>query len=71
MGVCYIWCSVVVSPRVGVATMLSLVIAGQMVASLLIDHFGLMQMPMLPATLPRLLGAALLITGAALMAFFR
>ncbi len=34
------WSRVVVAPRLGAATMIATIIAGQMLASLLLDHFG-------------------------------
>jgi transporter family-2 protein len=47
--------------------MLSMVIAGQMVASLLIDHFGLLHAPLFQATPLRLVGALFVAVGAAIM----
>jgi transporter family-2 protein len=67
LGMLYVGSSIVISPKIGVAPMLSMVIAGQMVMSLLIDHFGLLHAPLFPTTPFRLVGAILVAVGAALM----
>jgi len=69
LGVLYIWSSIVLSPKIGLAAMLSMVIAGQMLMSLLIDHFGHLNAPVYPATPQRIAGAMLVIAGAAVMSF--
>ncbi|MBV9521765.1 MAG: DMT family transporter, partial [Alphaproteobacteria bacterium] len=46
---------------------LALILAGQMLASLAFDHYGLFGIAPHPADLPRLAGAALLIAGVALI----
>lgn len=71
VGVFYLWSSVVVSPRLGVALTLGGVIAGQIAASVIIDHFGLLGTTVRPATLGRIAGVALMATGIALVAIFR
>ena len=40
LGATYVLISVLVTPRVGVGTLTALVIAGQMVVSVLLDHYG-------------------------------
>lgn len=51
------------TPKLGVATSLAAVVAGQVVLGLAIDHFGLMGVPRQPVSLTRLGGAALVIGG--------
>jgi transporter family-2 protein len=46
---------------------LALIVVGQMLGSLSFDHFGLLGVPHHPATVIRLVGAALLIAGAAVI----
>jgi transporter family-2 protein len=53
-----------VFPRIGASYAVVLMVAGQCVAALLVDHFGLMGMPRDPLTFPRALGVALVATGA-------
>ena len=50
-------------PRLGAATVLALVVLGQMVASLILDHFGLLGLAQHPVTPKRMLGAIFLIFG--------
>lgn len=50
--------------QIGAANMFVLIIAGQLTAALLMDHFGLLGMKYNPVTLQKLLGIALLIGGA-------
>lgn len=51
------------APRLGVGTAISLIVAGQIVAALAIDHFGLLRSPTFPLTPGRLVGAALMAVG--------
>ena len=60
-GAIYIAISILLVQRLGAATFIAVVVAGQMIASVVFDHFGLFGMPQQPADLPRLLGAILLV----------
>ena len=66
-GAIYIAISILLIPRLGAAIVIGLIVAGQMLGSLAFDHFGLFGIPVHPASLPRLAGAALLITGVILI----
>jgi bacterial/archaeal transporter family-2 protein len=68
LGTLFVWSSIVVSPRIGVAALLCAVVAGQMLASLMIDHFGWCHATQFPVSAQRLIGAALVVTGAVVMA---
>lgn len=50
-------------PRLGVALTFSLAIAGQMLVTLLIDHFGFLDVPVKEINIPRVLGVILIIAG--------
>lgn len=50
-------------PRLGTAAVLSLTIVSQLVAGLVLDHFGLFGMRGIPLDLKRVLGVALLVAG--------
>ena len=54
-------------PKLGAATFIALLVAGQMLCSLAFDHFGLLGIPVHPASLVRLAGAAFLILGVVLI----
>jgi transporter family-2 protein len=56
-----------VFPRLGAATALALMVLGQGVMALVIDHHGLWGMRPVPVTGPRLLGVACLVAGMLLL----
>lgn len=66
-GAIFITTAIFTVPRLGAATVLALVVVGQMVGSLTFDQFGLLGLPQQPATLVRLVGAGLLILGVVLV----
>ncbi len=55
------------APRIGVATMLTAAVAGQIFAALIMDHFGLLGLARQPVSLERIAGAALVLVGAVLV----
>ncbi len=59
--------SIVTAPKLGAATLVALILAGQAFASLLVDHFGWVGFEEHPVTLLRLLGILLLAGGVALV----
>ncbi len=66
-GAVYIGISIMLVPRLGTATFVTLLVAGQMLASLVFDHYGLFGVPRHPADLYRLTGAAFLVAGVVLV----
>ncbi|MDO1558165.1 DMT family transporter [Brevundimonas sp. 2R-24] len=52
------------APRIGVASAATLVIAGQMLLALVLDHYGLLRLEARPATLTKIAGVALVFAGA-------
>ena len=57
--------TIVLIPRLGAATTVGLILAGQVVPSVVIDHFGLIRVPVHELNVPRLIGAVLIVVGAA------
>jgi transporter family-2 protein len=55
--------AVLVFPRLGAAYAIALMVCGQCLAAMVIDHYGLMGMEKNPATLQRALGVALVVGG--------
>jgi len=53
--------------RLGAATFIALLIAGQMLGSLLLDHYGALGLPQHPIDLTRAAGAVLLVAGVVLI----
>jgi transporter family-2 protein len=66
-GAVYIAISILLLPRLGAATVIAFIVAGQMIGSLAFDQFGLLGVPEHPLSVPRIIGAALLVVGAALI----
>jgi len=67
LGAVYVASVTLLGPRLGGLTLVALVVAGQMVAGLLVDRFGVLGFPQVPVTPLRLLGAVLLVAGALLV----
>ena len=70
LGAFFVCASTILTPRLGAATTVGLFLAGQVIASIAIDHFGLLGVTVQPATMPRLLGALLIIIGVAIVQRF-
>jgi bacterial/archaeal transporter family-2 protein len=68
-GAVYIAISILLLPKLGAATVIALIVAGQMTGSLAFDHFGLFGLPVHHITVPRIAGALLLLTGAILVRY--
>ncbi|MBX9679214.1 MAG: DMT family transporter [Gemmataceae bacterium] len=68
LGVIYVGTSMVATPKVGVALMLSLGFAGQMFCSVAIDHYGWFGLDRRPINPGRILGVSLLILGVVALA---
>ena len=67
LGAIYITIAILLVPRLGTATFVALLVAGQMLSSLVFDHYGLLGVTQHPAAPSRLLGAALLVGGVILI----
>jgi transporter family-2 protein len=62
-GAFFVTTAVFVSPKLGTTNYLIAMIAGQLIASLLIDRFGLMNMREIPLSPGRILGVLVVIAG--------
>jgi transporter family-2 protein len=51
-------------PRLGVGAAVTLIVTGQVLGALAVDHFGLLRAPVFPVTPARAAGAALVAAGA-------
>ncbi|GAB4049883.1 DMT family transporter [Spirosoma litoris] len=67
MGAIYMITVIVSVQKIGTANMVSLSVAGQLVAALILDHYGLMGFSIHPANTWRLLGVGLIIAGVLLV----
>ncbi|MEH6561922.1 MAG: DMT family transporter [Marinobacter sp.] len=70
LGAFYVTVMVVFAPKLGAATLLALVVAGQMFASTLLDHYGFLGFTQQSITPLRALGVALLFIGVLLVRKF-
>ena len=66
-GAIFIALGILLVPKIGAATFIALLVAGQMLASVAFDHFGLLGLAQRPVDLPRIMGVALLIAGVLLI----
>ncbi len=67
LGATYIYLAIVLAPRLGAATLVAAIVTGQMVTSLILDHFGLIGYPQQSLTPARAVGALLVIGGVLLI----
>ena len=71
VGAFFVTSSLIVAPKIGAAWWVALIVAGQMGASLLLDHQGWLGFPKQPIDLPSLLGAGLVVAGVVLISLSR
>lgn len=67
LGAFYVTANIVLIPRLGAAQTIGVILAGQMIASILIDNYGLFNVPVHELNVPRIIGALLIIGGIALI----
>lgn len=70
LGAFFVAVMATVVPKIGVALTFSLAIGGQMLVTLLIDHFGWLGVPEKPINMWRVLGAAFITVGVILIRKF-
>jgi transporter family-2 protein len=68
-GASYVTSVFVLIPEIGVAPTVALTVAGQQIASVIVDRYGLLRLPRRPVSARRLAGVALLLGGVALIQF--
>jgi bacterial/archaeal transporter family-2 protein len=66
-GGVFILLLILLLPPLGAATLLALVVAGQMSAAVIMDHFGAFGLTTHPVSISRVLGVALVIAGVVLI----
>lgn len=69
LGAGIVYGSLYLVPRIGVAALAAFIIAGQLLAAALIDHFGLLGVPVHELHLWRIVGIVMLFAGALLVRF--
>ncbi|MET0596535.1 MAG: DMT family transporter [Mesorhizobium sp.] len=67
LGGAYVTAATILTPRLGAAALMAFLVAGQLIAGLLLDRIGFLGMAVREISLGRLAGALLLIAGALLI----
>lgn len=70
LGAFYVAGSITSAPKLGAVTLIGVILAGQAVASLVVDHFGMVGFDEHPATLGRVAGMLLIALGALFVRLF-
>ncbi len=68
-GAVYVASSVILVPEFGAAITTALIVSGQNLGSMALDHFGWLRLPRRPATLRRVAGVSLLLIGVLFVQF--
>ncbi|MEM6718001.1 MAG: DMT family transporter [Bacteroidota bacterium] len=63
LGAFYVAVVIILAPKLGTALTFVLIVAGQMVVSLILDHFGMLGLPVKQINWQRMVGVALLVAG--------
>ena len=71
VGAFFVTTSMIVAPKIGAGVWVALIVAGQMAASLALDHFGILGFRPRAIGWQGILGALLLVAGAALVSLRR
>jgi transporter family-2 protein len=66
-GATYVAVAAYAAPKIGLASLITIGIAGQIAMALWLDHIGALGVPREPVSLGRLLGAALVVAGVVLV----
>lgn len=67
IGAFFVVSTVLLAPKLGAAPMIGLIVGGQMLTSLFLDHFGLVGYPASPVTIWKILGMGCIVGGVALI----
>jgi transporter family-2 protein len=69
LGTVYVWSTIFATPKIGASLALALTIAGQMIAALFLDHYGVIGLTKVPASPERIAGVVLVVLGVSLVAY--
>lgn len=70
IGAFYVFATVILMPKLGAGTTVAWILAGQIISSIIIDHFGLFHVSTHAISLERIIGALLIILGVILVQKF-
>lgn len=69
LGAVFVFTTVLLAPKLGIANMLFVIIVGQLTAAAVIDHFGLIGMAAREISLPKVIGLGVMALGLAVFSF--
>ncbi|WP_291322728.1 DMT family transporter [Desulfonatronospira sp.] len=67
LGAFFVTTTIILAPKLGAVTLLASLIAAQMTASIILDHYGLIGYPVQPVNTGRILGVIFLVLGVILV----
>ena len=70
LGAIFVTCALILTPKLGVAATMAFIVAGQLLAGLLIDRLGYFDLAVRELTFGRVAGAVLLVIGALMLRVF-
>jgi transporter family-2 protein len=70
LGATFVTCALVLTPKLGAAATMAFIVAGQLLAGLLLDHTGYFGLAVREITLGRMAGAVMLLAGALLIRLY-
>lgn len=70
LGATYVTISIFLVPRIGAAALMAFLVAGQLIAGMLLDRIGFLDMAVREISFGRIAGAALLLAGALLIRLY-
>ena len=70
LGTTYLTGNILLAPKLGAGTLVGLVVTGQILFSVLLDHFGWIGFEQHPASVARLIGCGLMVAGVFLISKF-
>lgn len=70
LGAAYVTFVIILTPRLGTAATMAFIVAGQLLAGLVLDHLGVFGMAVREISLGRVTGAVLLLAGALLIRLY-
>jgi transporter family-2 protein len=69
LGAVIVLAGATLTPKLGAAAFVALIVGGQILCSMVLDHFGLMGLPRVPMSEGRVVGAVLVVIGVACVKF--
>ncbi len=70
LGAVYVTSSVMLTPRIGAAALMAFLVAGQLLAGMLVDRIGFLGVAVREISMGRIVGAALLLVGALMIRIY-